>query len=469
MVKQKVTDLHKASEKRFFERKEILVNLSTEFVWGKLTSFDHKRLEQIFEKRTERTVSEHGRSIMYHFFTLFIHRYENGLRGIEWFYNEKGPLLEPQLREMASNWTKLQFSLVQIVKFSDEIITYEDVITNKTYPVVVYEGHIADELNVGDGTIGLLELHNQKYYFNGVRTYQDAKRIDRTKRKIELLMQETGLSYEKVMMEYTLEILAEMLSDSLPFRVQEEDIPLYEELGLAHLPLYAEDFVGFYKEKTAGKKGNTLRKYRDSLKDVNELLMRNGYTDLKPIDEKTWIRLLSKEFFDMYEIMTKTLITDLISSLKAFAGWMKKNQKNTLWTGLAEFIKEEESQFISAVQFHNSFFPTYHREMARSSSEAVNILRGDISPNSEIIEGAFEIIKQNKQSFRVRQISVKGSRVKKENRNLEYTISARDAQIKHAEEGLLFYGRIAIGRKNLWELLTIDKAYPRSARKFIEK
>ncbi|ADU29546.1 SEC-C domain-containing protein [Evansella cellulosilytica] len=452
-----VIDIHRQKEENFYEQKDVLVRMMTDFVWGKWSPRDHERMQSIFQIKTGNKLSDDEQPMLFHFFSLFMHRYENGLRGVEWFWKDRGVRLDKNLRAIAKNWPKLNFHLVQCIEKSGDIVLFQDVITNKTYPVANIEKNVPKNLTLLDGTIGLLELHNNKYYFNGVRVIQGPHEVAEAKRKIGSLMKETGLSYEEVLMEYPLEVLMVMLNYQ-HWNFKRKDIPLLEELGLEHLPAYAEDFFLFYKEKTAGKKANTIRKYRESLYELNEVLKRNHFLHLDDVQPDEWARLLSKDYFELFETMTKTQITDLISVLNAFVKWHKSNNKSKLWNGLSEFLNNEEVQFLHAVQFQNSFFPN---RGSYKMNEFVKMLKGDITPDSEKEEGVFEIIKRNKQSFRVTKWS------NKSNKGAEYTISGADVNIDYVEEGLIFSGKIAKGRINMWELIELESVYPRTAKRFL--
>lgn len=471
MVRERVVHINKMQVARFYERKHLLTSMMLDFVWGKLTQREFESLKSDFEIRTGLHVSENMHTMMFQFYAVFMHRYKNNLRGIDWFVKEAGIRLDSDIRAYAKTWTNLKFRLIQAVDFTEEIIHFEDMITKETYSFANIKENVPDTICQHEGTIGLLEKNNQQYYFNGVRVFVQPNGLQRAKRKIESLMKETGMSYEEVMMEYTPEVLAEMLSEDNQTNYSEEDVPLLMELGLEHLPVYAMDFLTFYKEKTTGKKGNTVRKYRESLQDFNELLKRNGIIDLSNIDEKMWKRLLTKEYYDMFKTMTKTQITDLISTLKAYLQWKNRKGKATDWPGLADFLKEEERQLIHAVQFQNSFFPNLHAYMGTQTHEMLKLLRGEIVKDGEVIEGIFEILRRNKQSFRV--VRLKSSQPSNENtkgsKNEEYTISGSDIEMEYAEEGLIFSGGITKGRINMWELLRIDEVYPRGAKPYLRK
>ncbi|MEB1809587.1 MAG: SEC-C domain-containing protein [Bacillaceae bacterium] len=463
MAKSSVVDLHKLKEERFYEQKHILSTKVTDFVWGQMNRRHLQQIELIFKKRTNKQVAQEAKQSMFHFYTLFMHRYENGFRGIEWFYKEISSQLDQALQVMAKTWTSLPFCLVHIIDYTEDTVIFEDVISKKTYPLARINENVPSQISSGYGTIGLLELHQNKYYFNGVRVFMSPDHISQAKIKVESLMKETGWTYEKVMVEYSAEVLAALLEDPYS-QLKKEDIPILEELGLEHLPAYANDVLAFYKEKTTGKKGNTVRKYRDSLHALNEVLKRNQLLNIQELDESSWIRLLSKEYFDMYEMMTKTQITDLFSTLKALMQWMKKNKKDPLWPGLATFLKAEENQFINAVQLPNSFFPNRTGLFGVKFNEFGKLIKGEIVLEGPVVEGIFEIVKCNKQSFRVALLRSPEKEIR--SKNAEYTINGADVGMEFVAEGLIFEGKITKGRINMWELLELKEAFPRTAKPF---
>ncbi|KMJ57408.1 hypothetical protein AB685_15370 [Bacillus sp. LL01] len=458
----------KLQEKLFYERKHVLTTMVIDFVMRDLDRQDMEDLHAGFEKKIGHFVSERDKSMMFPFFALFMHRFEKSLRGVEWFYKVKGNQLETELKTIAKIWTSLRFRLVHALESKGDIIIFEDLITKEKYPLANIPENVPGNLGLQIGTVGLLELHNGKYYFNGVRVFTEPNGVNRAKNKVESLMVESEMTYEEVMMKYTPEVLEALLAKDNPTQFQEKDIPDLEALGLEHLPVYARDFLAFYQEKTAGKKGNTVRKYRESLQDLNEVLKRNQIVDLKDVDERFWKKLLAKEYFDMFESMSKTQITDFISTLKSFTQWMKRNRNHALWPGLGDYLKEEESQFIHAVQLPNSFYFYADRAVGVKFRELGKLLTGKMAIDSQTVEGLFEIVKLNKQSFRLMRLRPVSLKESKRNPKVEgYTITGADLDMDYVETGLIFYGKISKGRINMWELLQIERAYPKSAKSFV--
>ncbi|MED4017679.1 MULTISPECIES: SEC-C metal-binding domain-containing protein [Sutcliffiella] len=455
MQKDNIIDLHSLKEKRFYEEKHVLTTKVIRFLYENLSRQDVEDYERVFEERTNNKIERQRRDTLFPFFLVFIQVYNNGLRGMEWFYKEQANGLVREQKELAKVWTDLNFQLIQVIEVNDNYYTMWDVMTNEKYIVPIVETNVPNNLTIGYGTIALLEEFNGKHYFNGVRVFTDYKYVLRVKAKVKKIMKEENLSYGEVMRKYTLELMTLLVNNEKPFEYKKEDIPLLRELHLEHLPFYTADFVDFYKEKTKGKKGNTVRKYFTSLCDLNLVLKENGFVDLRDLDMEDWNKVLTLDYFNMFETMTKKQITDMISTLKLFFQWLKQKGKSTdAMENTAAFLTEEENQLIKAVELPYVYDPSIvFRKM----------LSGKISDGGKTVEGLFQIIRKNKQSFRVQLL-------KSNNRDLpgkEFTVACGEHMMRSIEVGIIFSGAISKGNINMWEMLKIEFAYPRSVEAFL--
>ncbi|WP_226670858.1 SEC-C domain-containing protein [Metabacillus litoralis] len=135
--------------------------------------------------------------------------------------------------------------------------------------------------------------------------------------------------------------------------VNEEDIPVYELLGFTPTSVdnfYSEDLVTFFKEKTDSKAEATLRKYRNCLFDLRELLEGHEKTSWNECDKDFWQQVLTVDFPSLYDPISKTVIKDFTSTTKALAKWLDKGKKSTsLGKTVADVVKEEEEKMLSLV------------------------------------------------------------------------------------------------------------------------
>ncbi|TXC90926.1 hypothetical protein FS935_08440 [Metabacillus litoralis] len=149
---------------------------------------------------------------------------------------------------------------------------------------------------------------------------------------------------------YTPIVLSETRQKPL---VNEEDIPVYELLGFAPNTVdnfYSGDLVTFFKEKTDGKAEGTVRKYRNCLFDLREILEGHAKTSWNECDKEFWQQVLSADFPSLYDPISKTVIKDFTSTIKALAKWLDKGKKSSsLGKIVADVAKDAEEKMLSLV------------------------------------------------------------------------------------------------------------------------
>jgi hypothetical protein len=135
--------------------------------------------------------------------------------------------------------------------------------------------------------------------------------------------------------------------------VLEEDIPIYKKLGFSPETIdnfYTKDIIAFYKEKAYGKSEGTERKYRYSLYDIREVLEKNSVNNWDECDLFFWKAFLSIDFFKINNNrVNKTMVKDMITTVKALTKWLEKEHKLENAKQFAELAKEIEQQMLSEV------------------------------------------------------------------------------------------------------------------------
>src|SRR5699024_12448331 len=87
-----------------------------------------------FRRRTNRKVSEGMENGFLRYWLYFFRRFDNGLRGIEWFYEEAKSRLSEEERTMAERWIGLSPKLVEAVSKSRSEIMFEESYTREQFP-----------------------------------------------------------------------------------------------------------------------------------------------------------------------------------------------------------------------------------------------------------------------------------------------------------------------------------------------
>ncbi len=241
MTKDNLINLKEVKEEQFYQQKEILVGKLHDFIFNQLSQSEAFPLESQFKKRTKHIFHESGLGL-FHFWLYFFHRYENGLRGIEWFVSEMKNRLKPEEKAMAERWMKLRPQFVQAIDQTDEYVIFEDYFTKQTYRMPNTKEHIPEVLP-WMGTIGLLEPMNGVYYFNGIRSMHSPKEYEKQIKYVEMVVKEKQLDYGQVMIDHYPEILIAPYEEEEEQAREEKEVTFYTyTFDLVH-PERAEIFL----------------------------------------------------------------------------------------------------------------------------------------------------------------------------------------------------------------------------------
>ncbi|WP_194201634.1 hypothetical protein [Metabacillus mangrovi] len=123
----------------------------------------------------------------------------------------------------------------------------------------------------------------------------------------------------------------------------QEEITLYQLLGFRPDTVenfYAKDMMTFFKEKIEGKSENTMRKYRNNLFDLRDILESKSLTSWSELDEAFWSKVFTTELFSFYETTSKTQLKDFASTMKMLVKWLDGRYKTDLAGQVNAAIKE---------------------------------------------------------------------------------------------------------------------------------
>ncbi|MGM0876397.1 MAG: YecA family protein [Bacillota bacterium] len=223
--KANVIKIQEVKEERFFQDKHMLVLKLRDFLNKKVPPTAYYQLQSEFKKRSLHSINDKLEKGFFEFWLFFFHRFENGLRGIEWFTKENGPRLSQEEKQMADTWQTLTPKIVQAVNKEEDIIHFEDVLTKEKYHVA----YVKDNVPFAPwyGTITLLEPFDDLFYFNGVRIFEDPNSVNRAVKKAKEIIETTKQSQEQVMIDYFPEILAALVTNDETDRYEKREIKEY--------------------------------------------------------------------------------------------------------------------------------------------------------------------------------------------------------------------------------------------------
>lgn len=227
MKKSSVIQLHEVKEERFYQQKHGLTLKVKDFIFKKMSVSQQHKLHSEFKRRTKHSFSSKNDQPFFEFWLIFFHRYENGLRGIEWFISEQGKRLSEDELEMAQNWQTLTPKLVKAVDQDEKSVIFKDMLTNEIFPLAKMKENLHDSVAPWSSTFALIEPFDSLYYFNGVRVVQGPENIEKAINYIKELQKENNLTPEQIMMEYYPEVLAAFNTDRVRENVEKSEITQY--------------------------------------------------------------------------------------------------------------------------------------------------------------------------------------------------------------------------------------------------
>lgn len=242
LQKNDIIQLTAYKREQFYQNKHKLVDKIREFIVEQVPFSHYHQLKAQFRNRLCVQMEQGAEGQYFHFWLHFFHRFENGLRGVEWFYKEHGHRLLGEEKELAKRWTSLKPMVLQAVDKTDEAVIFEDAITKKTYPVSNHDENLPQFLP-WLSTVALLEPFQEAYYFNGVRSYVGPDGLARARRTLSEWIEQSGQHYETVLVDYYPEMVGALLTEERREAKKQEDVSEYSLLyEVSDRPVVAEFF-----------------------------------------------------------------------------------------------------------------------------------------------------------------------------------------------------------------------------------
>lgn len=311
LTKKNVIELKEVKEERFFQQKHILVEKMESFIEANVPFHQYLELKKEFLQRTEHSISANMRDGFFQFWLYFCRRFENNLRGIEWFFQEQALRLSLEENTMAKTWAGLTFKIVEAVNKKDGIVLFEDVLTKEQFPVRDLENNIPTFVP-WYGTIGLLESFEDQYYFNGVRMFEGPENVMRAANLVRGLIKQKNQSRDQILFDFYPEILSALAGENRGKSKEEKEIQEYKlEYKISNQPVLENLLLGhkeFIVEENGGRKffswlGN-WKKYKDSELD-EEILTADDFARITVEDDTLLFNSVIKEKAEEFKALMK--------------------------------------------------------------------------------------------------------------------------------------------------------------------
>jgi len=226
LKKENIVQLKEHKEEQFYRQKHLLVEKLNAFFEKEIPLNQYYQLQSAFRRRTGRKISLGREEGFLKFWLYFFHRFDNGLRGIEWFYEVAKSRLSEEERTMAERWIGLSPKLVEAVSKSSSEILFEDIYTKEQFPSSPSKENVPYCLP-WSSTFGLIEPFQGQYYFNGVSILGSPEAMQAAAKKTDELIEQYKMTREQVLQDFYLEILAEFVGNDTLEEDEENDLRQY--------------------------------------------------------------------------------------------------------------------------------------------------------------------------------------------------------------------------------------------------
>lgn len=185
LLKQSEDQMLQVKERNFFERKFKLTNDLYSFLaqkQGGEWAFDHQKI-----KPFDSTLGYY-RDGAGNMWSYFFRVYDNGLRGIDWFVEERGQRYSGEDREMLERWRGMKLSCYQLVDQYEQGAVIEDIWTKERYRMPYCETMI--KLPPWTGSVGMIEPYIEDWCIHGVFMWGHPDVTSEVMTRVEQLQEE---------------------------------------------------------------------------------------------------------------------------------------------------------------------------------------------------------------------------------------------------------------------------------------
>src|SRR5690625_142298 len=210
LVKENDSLLKNQRRENFYETKQVLVEKIGDYLVQQIPITQYNQLKDEFTERTKKRINEEIEESYFTFWLYFFYRFENGLRGVEWFYNENSHKLPEDEKQMAENWINMKARFLQAIDRNEEAVIFQDLRSKENLPVSNNEENLAN-IYPWMSTFALLEKFDGVYYFNGFRFTVPPYNIQNVVNYLERLISERQLSEQDIIINYFPELIAKLL------------------------------------------------------------------------------------------------------------------------------------------------------------------------------------------------------------------------------------------------------------------
>src|SRR5690625_597356 len=212
--KENMIELAGHRREKFYVEKQHLVEKIGIFLKRQVPLQQYNQLKMEFSKRTDNRIEKDLEESFFTYWLYFYYRFDDSIRGIEWFYQENEQQLTADEKEMTKTWIDMYPRFLQAVDNQDQVILFKDQLSGETFPIS------ADEENIGHfipwaSTLAMIEPFDQMYYFNGFRFTVEPLQIQYAIEELEKYAEENSLDKTAAIFDIFPELVATLLNTDL--------------------------------------------------------------------------------------------------------------------------------------------------------------------------------------------------------------------------------------------------------------
>ncbi|MGO4888210.1 SEC-C domain-containing protein [Anaerobacillus sp. MEB173] len=208
--KTEVIELNERKEQRFFERKGELRHRLVDFIDKQLTLEQDKELFRYFSDKMSGLINQDIMEPYFRFWATIIHRFENGLRAVEWMWRDAKGKLDSLEREMLESWVKMVPRIIQYIDKNDNGIVVEDIMTKEQFYLPYCESIHRNHVPPWSIALSFLEPYKEGHCLHGVTLWTSPDRIQPLVNEVNRLRKDNGED-RTVITENYLELLTLLL------------------------------------------------------------------------------------------------------------------------------------------------------------------------------------------------------------------------------------------------------------------
>lgn len=168
LEKNNLIELAAQRRDTFYDDKQRLVEKVGSYLKRQVPLHEYNQLKRTLIDDTDNMVEKELEESFFTYWLYFYHRFDNKLRGVEWFYEDKQATLTAAEKTMLETWIAMKPRFLQAIDVQEQVVIFKDMLTEETFPLSKDAENI-EHLVPWACTIAMIEPFEDMYYFNGFR------------------------------------------------------------------------------------------------------------------------------------------------------------------------------------------------------------------------------------------------------------------------------------------------------------